>query len=104
MLNTAYEKPKRPTALDLERRNALVYKRLYFGCPDIDSTFLYLLDQGLALKNQKQLVTVGTLNLTDPEDYKLCFHYPTQNIKKIIIKIWCVHIKEYKSFITAITH
>jgi glyoxylase I family protein len=80
MLNTAYEKPDRPTKPDPARKEAHRDTILYFGCPNIDATYSYLIDKGLNV--EKPIITGygwKALNLSDPDDYQLCFHYPIEN-------------------------
>ncbi|WP_114936700.1 VOC family protein [Mucilaginibacter endophyticus] len=50
MLNTAYEKPNRPADPDEQRIAAHTDTSLYFGHPDIDKLYRYLLDNGMHLK------------------------------------------------------
>lgn len=77
MLNTAYEKPNRPSSPDLNRKAAHKDITLYFGCPDTDATYSYLVDKGLDIK-KPEITGYGwkALNLVDPDGYHLCFHYP----------------------------
>lgn len=77
MLNTAYEKPNRPFTPDLNRQAAHGDTTLYFGCPDTDGTYSYLIDKGLDI--EKPVITGygwKALSLIDPDGYHLCFHYP----------------------------
>lgn len=77
MLNTAYEKPDRPTTPDVKRKAAHSDTILYFGCPDTDATYAYLTRKGLDVK-KPQITGYGwkALNVIDPDGYHLCFHYP----------------------------
>lgn len=77
MLNTAYEKPNRPATPDLNRKAAHSDTILYFGCPDTDATYSYLIDKGLDI-NKPEITGYGwkALNLIDPDGYHLCFHFP----------------------------
>jgi glyoxylase I family protein len=80
MLNTAYEKQNRPEAWDLDRWKGHKDVTLYFGCPDVDGTYTQLLQRGIELK--KPVITGygwKALNLSDPDGYRLCFHWPQQN-------------------------
>jgi glyoxylase I family protein len=83
MLNTAYEKPNRPSTPDLKRKDAHRDTILYFGCPDTDTTYSYLIDKGLDIK-KPEITGYGwkALNLIDPDGYHLCFHYPIQDTIK----------------------
>jgi glyoxylase I family protein len=77
MLNTAYEKLNRPSMPDAGRIEAHRDTIIYFGCPDTDAAFNYLVSKGLDLK--KPVITGygwRALNLIDPDGYQLCFHYP----------------------------
>jgi glyoxylase I family protein len=83
MLNTAYEKHNRPPMPDLKRKDAHGDTILYFGCPDIDTTYAYLIEKGLAIK-KPEITGYGwkAINLIDPDGYHLCFHYPVQDTMK----------------------
>jgi catechol 2,3-dioxygenase-like lactoylglutathione lyase family enzyme len=77
MLNTVYEKPGRPFEPDEQRVSAHADTSLYFGHPDIDMLYSYLLSKGLHLK-QPQITGYGwkAIYLLDPDGYQLCFHWP----------------------------
>ncbi|MBV9960893.1 MAG: VOC family protein [Parafilimonas sp.] len=77
MLNTAYEKSNRPSTPDLNRKAAHSDTILYFGCPDTDAAYSYLINKGLDIK-KPAITGYGwkALNLIDPDGYHLCFHYP----------------------------
>jgi glyoxylase I family protein len=77
MLNTAYEKPNRPASPDLKRYAAHKDMILYFGCPDTDATYSYLVSKGIDI-SKPEITGYGwkALNLVDPDGYHLCFHYP----------------------------
>lgn len=83
MLNTAYEKSNRPHVPDLKRKSAHSDTILYFGCPDTDATYSYLIEKGLELQ-KPEITGYGwkALNLIDPDGYHLCFHYPIQDLPK----------------------
>lgn len=79
MLNTAYEKPYRPAVPDPGRVAAHADTILYFGCPDTDAAYDYLVAKGIDL--QKPAITGygwKAINLMDPDGYHLCFHFPVQ--------------------------
>lgn len=80
MLNTAYEKPDRPATPDLKRKTNHGDTILYFGCRDIDTAYSYFIDKGLDIK-KPEITGYGwkALNLTDPDGYHLCFHWPVDN-------------------------
>src|SRR5688572_21400639 len=67
MLNTAYEKSMRPAVPELSRKAAHSDTVLYFGCPDVDSAFAYLVGKGVDVK-QPEVTGYGwkALNLVDP--------------------------------------
>jgi catechol 2,3-dioxygenase-like lactoylglutathione lyase family enzyme len=77
VLNTAYEKPNRPSSLDLKRKSAHSDTILYFLCPEIDAMQSYLTSKGLDIK-KPQTTGYGwkALNMFDPDGYQICFHYP----------------------------
>jgi glyoxylase I family protein len=77
MLNTAYEKIKRPSMPDTGRIAAHRDTIIYFGCPDTDAAYRYLVSKGIDLK-KPEITGYGwkALILTDPDGYHLCFHYP----------------------------
>ncbi|WP_208644819.1 VOC family protein [Mucilaginibacter kameinonensis] len=77
MLNTAYEKPNQPSEPDERRIAAHTDTSLYFGHPDIDKLYSYLLDNGMHLK-EPQITGYGwkAIYLLDPDGYLLCFHWP----------------------------
>lgn len=77
MLNTAYEKKDRPPGPDEQRISAHADTSLYFGHPDIDGLYSYLLSKGMHLK-APQITGYGwnAIYLLDPDGYLLCFHWP----------------------------
>ncbi|TWJ00850.1 catechol 2,3-dioxygenase-like lactoylglutathione lyase family enzyme [Mucilaginibacter frigoritolerans] len=80
MLNTAYEKPNRPQSPDSLRNDWHNDVSLYFGCPDTDDLYAYLIKKGLKIK-KPEITGYGwkALSLHDPDGYRLCFHWPLQN-------------------------
>lgn len=81
MLNTIYEKDERPLERDLLRNAHHGDVVVYFGCPDVQELYQELTARGMDV--QPPLVTgygFDALNLTDPDGYQLCFHWPTQNV------------------------
>lgn len=77
MLNTAYEKDNRPPVPDATRMAAHADTCIYFGCPDIDKMYEHLKSKGL--NTSKPTITpyqFRRLELTDPDGYALCFHWP----------------------------
>jgi catechol 2,3-dioxygenase-like lactoylglutathione lyase family enzyme len=79
MLNTAYEKPDRPPEPDELRITAHTDTSLYFGHPDIDKLYNFLLSKGMHLK-KPQITGYGwkAIYLLDPDGYLLCFHWPAE--------------------------
>jgi glyoxylase I family protein len=80
MLNTAYEKQNRPPEPDEQRIAAHADTSLYFGHPDIEGFYNYLLGKGMHLK-APQITAYGwkAIYLLDPDGYLLCFHWPLDN-------------------------
>ena len=76
MLNTAYERDKRPLAPDARRVAVHCDVCLYFGCPDVDGAYGYLREKGLTLKPPKVAhYGMKQLYLLDPDGYNLCFQW-----------------------------
>jgi catechol 2,3-dioxygenase-like lactoylglutathione lyase family enzyme len=79
MLNTAYEQDQRPPFPDPLRVAAHEDTALYFGCPDVDALYAFLLSKNIAA--QKPFITGydwKALHLKDPDGYLLCFHWPVK--------------------------
>jgi glyoxylase I family protein len=79
MFNTAYEKQNRPPAPDPIRTLGHRDVTLYFGCPDTEALYEYLIHKGL--DPQKPSITGygwKAIYLTDPDGYQLCFHWPVE--------------------------
>lgn len=76
MLNTAYEAEHRPSVPERTRLVSHDDTCLYFGCPDVDSTYLYLQSQGLKLKAPKVAhYGMKQLYLKDPDGFGICFQW-----------------------------
>jgi len=77
MLNTAYEKSKRPSEPDPQRLRGHADLTFYFGCTDIDLLYRYFVAKGQQLKPP---VITGygwkAIYLKDPDGFGLCFHRP----------------------------
>ena len=84
MLNTAYEAEYRPEAPDDDRFAAHDDTCLYFGCPDVDATYAYLISRGIDAKPPK-IAPYGMkqLYLHDPDGYNLCFQWSAQKPNKL---------------------
>lgn len=77
MLNTAYERDRRPPTRDEERDKSHRDVGLFFGCPDVDAAHEHLKKHGL--KVDEPVVTdygMRQLYVTDPDGYVLCFQRP----------------------------
>jgi uncharacterized glyoxalase superfamily protein PhnB len=76
MLNTQYERDRRPEAPDPIHTAAHADVCLYFGCPDVDGAYRYLCSKGLKVK-QPVIRPYGMkqLELVDPDGYHLCFQW-----------------------------
>lgn len=76
MLNTAYDPEDQPAAPDLSRWYGHQDTCIYFGCPDVDSAYRYLLSKGLNPKPPKVApYGMKQLYLIDPDGYFLCFQW-----------------------------
>ncbi len=76
MLNTAYESEYRPAAPEPGRINNHDDTCIYFGCPDVDGTYEYLLAKGLELDKPKvAYYGMKQLYLKDPDGFGLCFQW-----------------------------
>ncbi len=83
MLNTAYEREHRPPAPDPKRIAAHHDTCLYFGCPDPDAAYEYLLAKGVKLKPPSTaFYGMRQLYLADPDNYNLCFQWGADKIVK----------------------
>jgi len=77
MLNTAYERDRRPPAADPTRIAAHIDTALYFGCPDVDAAYRHLRARGLDVEPPAiRDYGMKQLYLTDPDGYNLCFQWP----------------------------
>ena len=76
MLNTAYEQDERPAEPDPARIAAHRDVCLYFGCPDVDGAYQYLLAHGIDAE-EPHIAPWGAkqLYLRDPDGYTLCFQW-----------------------------
>ena len=77
MLNTRYEAHDRPATPDPARVAAHDDTGLYFGCPDVDAAYAYLIERGVDAAPPKVApYGMKQLYLTDPDGYALCFQWP----------------------------
>lgn len=76
MLNTAYDPDDVPEAPDMARWEGHQDTCLYFGCPDVDSTYEYLKSKGIECDPPK-VVWYGMkqLYLKDPDGFGICFQW-----------------------------
>jgi len=76
MLNTAYDRDKRPPEPDAARIAHHADIALYFGCPDVESAFDQLRVKGIKLAPPKvQPTGMKEVCVTDPDGYVLHFHW-----------------------------
>jgi glyoxylase I family protein len=79
MLNTAYEDEYRPTTPDSARVGAHDDTCLYFGCPDVDAAYAYLVSKGIDLKPPKVAwYGMKQLYLKDPDGFGICFQWSAE--------------------------
>lgn len=79
MLNTAYEKLERPPVPDPSRIASHSDTAIYFGCPDLDAAYSYLVEKSVDVK--PPIITsygFNALYITDPDGYCLVFHWPVE--------------------------
>ena len=77
MLNTAYEKEYRPAKKDETRQAAHADTSIYFGCPDTNKLYEYLLSKNIDVKPPvKTIYNFMALYGFDPDGYQLVFHWP----------------------------
>ncbi len=76
MLNTAYDPEDQPASPDPARWSGHQDASIFFGCPDVDGAYQYLISKGLTL-NPPKVAPYGMkqLSLTDPDGYGLCFQW-----------------------------
>lgn len=77
MLNTAYERDRRPAEPDPKRRRAHEDIGLFFGCADVDAAYEELRGKGVDVKPpETQSYGMRQLYVRDPDNYVLCFQAP----------------------------
>ena len=80
MLNDQYEPGHVPDAPPPERQKWHKDTCLYFGCPDTDAAYEYLLAKGVELDPPKNApYGMRQLYLSDPDGYNLCFQWPVES-------------------------
>ena len=79
MLNTAYEKEFRPSAPDSRRAAAHSDTTIYFGCPDVETTYNHLIAAGLSVE-PPSITGYGfkAVYVEDPDGFLLCFQWPVE--------------------------
>lgn len=76
MFNTAYDPEDQPPSPDASRWSGHRDTCIYFGCPDVDGVYEYLLSKGLKLHPPKVApYGMKQLYITDPDGYGLCFQW-----------------------------
>jgi len=77
MLNTAYERDKRPPSPDPARIASHDDVGLFFGCKDLDSAYRHLRAHGVEVKEPKVApYGMKQLSFKDPDGYGICFQWP----------------------------
>ena len=80
MLNTAYEKEYKPATQDEARQAVHADTSIYFGCPDTDDLYEYLLTKNIAVNPPvKTGYNFMALYIFDPDGYQLVFHWPIKD-------------------------
>jgi len=79
MLNTMYERDKRPSSAEAIRMKGHSDVILYFGTPDIENIYAMLKQNGIELK-EPYITGYGfkAISFKDPDGYGLCFHWPKE--------------------------
>lgn len=79
MLNTAYEAPDRPSAMEGARVAAHADTCLFIGCPDVDAAYGHLRALGVAVQAPR-IAPYGMkqLALRDPDGYGICLQWPAE--------------------------
>jgi glyoxylase I family protein len=76
MLSTAYPQAERPPEPDAARTAHHADIALYFGCPDVESTFDQLRAKGIKLAPPRLLPHgLKEVTVTDPDGFVLHFHW-----------------------------
>ena len=76
MLNTAYERDKRPQSPDPHRIASHGDTGLFIGAPDVDAVFAHLRTKGVDVEEPK-IAPYGMkqLYVRDPDGFGLCFQW-----------------------------
>ena len=79
MLNTQYERERRPAAPDAVRARWHADTCLYFGCRDVDGAYRFLREKGLDVKEPvNREYGMRQLEIVDPDGYHVCFQWPCE--------------------------
>ena len=79
MLNTEYERDKRPAAPDRMRTAKHADTCLYFATPDVDAAYRYLREKRVEAKEPvNREYGMRQVYLKDPDGYELCFQWRIQ--------------------------
>lgn len=79
MLNDQYEPGSVPLMPQAERTRWHDDTCLYFGCPDVDGVYRFLVEKGLEIKPPSNApYGMRQLNIKDPDNYGLCFQWPVE--------------------------
>jgi glyoxylase I family protein len=77
MLNNAYENNIRPPRPDTARAHSHRDTILYFACRDVDGTYAYLRERGVAAEPPKvAYYGMRQVYVKDPDGYGLVFQWP----------------------------
>ena len=74
MLNTQYDRAKRPFAPDAARRKAHEDTTFYFACGDVDAAYAHVRTKGIDAKPPKvSWYGMKQIYMKDPDGYLFCF-------------------------------
>ena len=74
MLNTQYDRSRRPPAPDPARTNAHDDTTLYFACRDVHAAYAHVLANGMDAEPPKvSWYGMKQLYMKDPDGYQICF-------------------------------
>ena len=78
MLNDQYEPGSVPLLPQVERTRWHGDTCLYFECPEVDDAYRFLVNSGIDVKPPSNArYGMRQLYLSDPDNYRLCFQYPS---------------------------
>jgi len=77
MLNTAYDKSRRPPAQDPSRFAVHKDAALFFGCRDLDGAYAYFRSRAIDAEPPfTQSYGMRQLYVLDPDGYNICLQWP----------------------------